>query len=440
MGSSIHDSNITGVPGAFGNNVSSVTTTDGRDLVKIRTLTDDLSDSTTHIIFDVNKAMTGTLPASLKQITSVIGTTVYGADSGTTAGHFTDIEGGLAFDPTSSSTNSGSPGDSSGNAHTLTEHRGYEHDSGFFSGTVTNHYAFDARFHSFGGTVTNWVGFHGLGPAQYSSGTISGVTLFQTDQHSTAATVSGDWTGFEFIEPDNHTITGTVTGFWSNMDGPNLKALALGTSKEVSVVYDSEGASLTNITHTRTAAAGENKTFFNFSPTLSGDASTFNITGVGLQGGYSGSGNSTGALIGSAMSFASSGTGTIAEMMGGRSSVGQVAINITTGDITDAIAHKIIDLSVLEVGTGVAGTVTNLVGLQVDKQTGGTNNYGIWLNGDDLGADIMLGAGKDVAMHFNGTNLEFQGTGIAHTASTVTHDGYVTIAINGVAYNFMVGS
>jgi hypothetical protein len=94
-------------------------------------------------------------------------------------------------------------------------------------------------------------------------------------------------------------------------------------------------------------------------------------------------------------------------------------------------------ISVANLGQAGLSTVN---GIQITKQAGATNNYGIFLNGDDLGADITFGAGQDVRQHFNGTNLEFEGSGISHTASTVTHDGYVTIAINGVAYNFMTGS
>jgi len=102
------------------------------------------------------------------------------------------------------------------------------------------------------------------------------------------------------------------------------------------------------------------------------------------------------------------------------------------GKPVDAIAFK--------ANNQGASSITNSYGLHIVKQTGAVNNYGIALLGDDLGADIAFGASQDVRQHFNGTNLEFEGSGIAHTAATVTHDGYVTIAINGVAYNFMTGT
>ena len=131
-------------------------------------------------------------------------------------------------------------------------------------------------------------------------------------------------------------------------------------------------------------------------------------------------------------------------------------LRVSTASSTGAITSDLFGLEVDATIAATSGTIANAAGISindmgqtnvttasginVDKQTNATNNYGIRLNGDDLGADITFGAGQDVRQHFNGTNLEFQGSGIAHTASTVTHDGYVTIAINGVAYNFMTGT
>jgi len=96
----------------------------------------------------------------------------------------------------------------------------------------------------------------------------------------------------------------------------------------------------------------------------------------------------------------------------------------------------------LFVGDQGEANVTNAYGIFVQPPVYGspTNSYGIVLGGDDKGADIAFGAGQDVRQHFNGTYLEFEGAGISHTASTVTHDGYITIAINGVAYKLMTGS
>ena len=52
------------------------------------------------------------------------------------------------------------------------------------------------------------------------------------------------------------------------------------------------------------------------------------------------------------------------------------------------------------------GTVTNVAGLWIDKQTFGTNNYGIVLNGDGAGADIVLGASQDHKISYDGTDDE----------------------------------
>ena len=88
---------------------------------------------------------------------------------------------------------------------------------------------------------------------------------------------------------------------------------------------------------------------------------------------------------------------------------------------------------------GQAG-VSTTTAIQIDKQAGSSNNFGLILNGNDLGADIAFGTTREIRQHYNGSELEFEGSGITRTASTVTHDAYVTIAINGTAYKFMLGS
>ena len=49
--------------------------------------------------------------------------------------------------------------------------------------------------------------------------------------------------------------------------------------------------------------------------------------------------------------------------------------------------------------------IDNLIGIKIDKLTTGTNNYGIMLNGDGTGADLVLGAGQDAKIYYDGTNL-----------------------------------
>jgi hypothetical protein len=51
------------------------------------------------------------------------------------------------------------------------------------------------------------------------------------------------------------------------------------------------------------------------------------------------------------------------------------------------------------------GTVTNVTGLWIDKQTLGTNNFGVVLNGDGAGADIVFGAGNNVKLYANAGDL-----------------------------------
>jgi hypothetical protein len=47
------------------------------------------------------------------------------------------------------------------------------------------------------------------------------------------------------------------------------------------------------------------------------------------------------------------------------------------------------------------GTLTNMAGLWIDKQTRGTNNYGIVLNGDGVGADIVFGTTQQAKIYSN---------------------------------------
>lgn len=88
---------------------------------------------------------------------------------------------------------------------------------------------------------------------------------------------------------------------------------------------------------------------------------------------------------------------------------------------------------------GVSG-VTDANGLRIVKQSGATNNYGISLQGDDLGADIAFGAGQDVRMHYDGTNMTLEGSGIAAVGSTATINNTIPIDINGTVYHIMLST
>jgi hypothetical protein len=119
------------------------------------------------------------------------------------------------------------------------------------------------------------------------------------------------------------------------------------------------------------------------------------------------------------------------------------AITALTGIIAettiDSSAGTITSSTGAEIGNHGQTNVTTATGLHVKKQTNASNNYGIVLAGDDNGSDIVFGAGKDIRQHFNGTNLEFEGSGISHTGQGDTVvTGYVEIAINGVARKFAI--
>lgn len=51
------------------------------------------------------------------------------------------------------------------------------------------------------------------------------------------------------------------------------------------------------------------------------------------------------------------------------------------------------------------GTLTNMTGLWIDKQTRGNNNYGLVLNGDGSGADIVFGAAQQARIYSSGGEL-----------------------------------
>ena len=82
---------------------------------------------------------------------------------------------------------------------------------------------------------------------------------------------------------------------------------------------------------------------------------------------------------------------------------------VVTGTIVDFVGYYAAACS------NIAGTApVNASSIWCEKQTVGTsNNYGIVLDGDDLGADIAFGATQQLRMHHDGTNLTLEGAGIA---------------------------
>jgi len=55
-------------------------------------------------------------------------------------------------------------------------------------------------------------------------------------------------------------------------------------------------------------------------------------------------------------------------------------------------------------GFGASG-VTTAIGLNIAKQTGATNNYGIWLSGNGSGADITFGSSKSANIFYEDRDL-----------------------------------
>lgn len=55
--------------------------------------------------------------------------------------------------------------------------------------------------------------------------------------------------------------------------------------------------------------------------------------------------------------------------------------------------------------TSTTGTWGRLTGLEIEPQTSGVLNQGLWLSGDGVGADLVFGAGGDVNMYYDGTDF-----------------------------------
>ncbi len=74
--------------------------------------------------------------------------------------------------------------------------------------------------------------------------------------------------------------------------------------------------------------------------------------------------------------------------------------NATTGNATGVISGT--DWKHISLGAIDNVSVfqpTNMTGIWIDKQIGGTNNYGIVLDGDGVGADIVFGASQQASIY-----------------------------------------
>ena len=52
------------------------------------------------------------------------------------------------------------------------------------------------------------------------------------------------------------------------------------------------------------------------------------------------------------------------------------------------------------------GTWGRLCGLEIEAQTSGVINQGLWMAGDSVGADIVFGAGSDATIYYDGTDMK----------------------------------
>jgi len=76
------------------------------------------------------------------------------------------------------------------------------------------------------------------------------------------------------------------------------------------------------------------------------------------------------------------------------------------------------------------GTINAVTGLWIDRQTRGTNNYGIVLNGDGAGADIVFGTTQAAKIYANAGEL-FAKDALGNVTQISPHDpqtgnGYIT--------------
>lgn len=385
--------------------------------------------------------VTGTTALAPKLVTGLFGHSLASMDAGTDVNtYYGGVEVGVSFDPDS--------------AYTLPEYRCYESDPTFSSGTCSKVTGFNARMHFLNtgttplATITDFVGFHAFGAQDdFSASTVTNFTgfLVESSQKNTLNVAWTDWIGMRIDNIDKINALGTLTvsndaiGIWLNGYGDSSN-IVFGDNKEFSLSATDNplGASTQLVAETAITDITANSQCFVAKLHLSGDPSTRDaaaLNGICDTTGLTASGTGAQKCLGGDFVawFNSAGSHTIPLGIGVR---GYPLITNVASTVTDSIGV----LAGATVKT--FGTVTNATSLKVEKNTAGaTVNEGIWMAGDDIGADISFGAGRDVQMHFNGVNLELEGSGIAHTsigAETLT--GYVTIAIDGVARKIAVVS
>lgn len=328
--------------------------------------------------------------------------------------------------------------DGLGTAVTLDLVRGYEADMGIFSGTINNMYGYDCRLRNSRGSVptTATIGqftsyyAHGL-DNQGFNGYITDYTGF----HAAAGSVDdpivdGDWIGLRVDLPSVLNFTaGNTYGIWFTSDTESKGGdIVFGSNKlgEINFSTEISASQAMKFSAQRDGLPNAQSQGMMFvSSTANFGANVNAYRGHTFRFVYDAAGAATGEVVGSRFTTRTLTTSAMSDL------------TLATTEFTQSAANTITNLRQYHLKNFVkhaTGVITNQYGLQIDKQDQGANNYGMWLNGDDLGADITFGAGKDVRMHFNGTGLEFEGTGIAWTTNAdAAVNGYVTVYIDGVA-------
>jgi len=138
-----------------------------------------------------------------------------------------------------------------------------------------------------------------------------------------------------------------------------------------------------------------------------------------------------------ALVFASSGDYKFADVTANSSAIGTTGGDSGTRSITNLAAYR--GAISLENSSGTwnvenasifyapdmvphnYGTITNTAGVVVEKQSIGTNNMGIWLKGDGVGADLVFGPNKDGKIYSNAGEL-FAKDGAGNVTQISPHD------------------
>ncbi len=179
-----------------------------------------------------------------------------------------------------------------------------------------------------------------------------------------------------------------------------------------------------NITNSQKAGVALSASYLH-----TGNWSGGNAGATGLNSRLNLRGSGTAAVVAPAglsggVSFRPSGNYTITNVYGGAFNLAASGGGGYTHTITDIAAFSlstdfensgdtwnITNLSGFSIGDlgakflGIAGTRTNITGLKINKQTLGTNNTGVWLNGNGFGADLVFGTGQNAKFYYENSEI-----------------------------------